>query len=1473
MSAAPLSLRAVGLLCLSVSFGCAGLKPADTSSGLSPLAQDCSAPQEALDDLQRVKRCLQAFDEAAARQDARSAGQALLIWSRYQDGDKRSPWIKLSLWLNPQPWLPEQSGWSAAALEEHQVERLSLGDAQAIRFEGSKPLGHIKTYLVPIKLPAHPSIEALPIKLAAAIGAPAVFADNKLLSATPTLAALTRATSELDMTDIARAKALANADKQLASGEQLAAGASLLAAIEDSDESLKPCGALAMSRYTLYIIGQSIFINGHKGYLDEIAARCASTTAGDKSAIKDPYWSAITALERGADTELLNTLREPHGVEAYMAATPKELTSAQRQWISLLASKLKLLDARFNPSAQGLCKGERPERQSPEQVKALIKQLQEAQRHDLAQQIFVNMNVSQKLDGTKKLTALLSELNALRAQPMPAWQGPAGQQALLNALPAKLSPLERVLLQPQCLRYEDYITQQAYKDRGQGASQRASERLLEMTRHQHLCSASALRPLAEQTIDALMRDEQGRLNVAKLLGQLSIESLQLILQGKADSIFQIMTAMMPKLAQLEQSLTDAPADLTLGSLLGIVRQLAQQVQPPELLKQLEQGLADLDRALKAPPGPKDDALLQYAPTLRLLFQHMLLTTRVVFGTGDPKVEIARIEKTLEQDLRVTMRLFEQDPALASALAAHLRAIYSTSLLITAPSAAALTQELQKAELLPASKAKKWWPLATSSVQLGLLSAQAWVAHNLNEEDLRQRALLSASKVLEQMITRGLEDFEGQGSNWALLKLLVPAYELGAKELISPEDTASTMALMMQRLPEFERAAKLIIGDIEAHTKVMSSSPNFVDLFVDLLKVALKVGMINIYDPVNDTLSQAARTQLSRDLEQTSKRYSPKLQVYIYAMVAFLRGDDLKASMNAITTASKIGEGTSEAYLPALLALRLHGQGWAKPKETLTLMDQVLEMTRASEQCQAQQSLIALYPQRAKLLDLLGRHDEASKTRLEYLDSLKDGETGEVTLSCQINASKGYVKATFNLTFPTSTLGFPTDTEQEVKADNELSTFQLGLGFSSVVEDSEKLECTLQRSPITQLAQTYQVYLDQALISLWRGAHAESDQALGMLLYLNHKLLYTQGHAMQQQGAGITRALQWIDLAQLKWMITLAQLRGYWQVARQLNDSYTQLHPRSSRAAAQQQEPPKLVQSIKGLIELKPLVDQLYPEAEQQTSVKALGSAWAKLKTPAGMSALNLTLLELAVASRQGDFTLTKQLVDKLQGPLRAEIDPNLLASILTWTDGSERVPAKMATMLEGLSKSDFSAESAALISAYPQNFSRESLRGLLLSERKSLLMAKIFASGLLMQKLNEEPKPAELIAQWSALASDFTDWESVANARYGQVKLLAKDAKWAQSAQALGELNGKLAESLPLNHPTLLDLLILQLALSGLANEDINATLEAMNIWVNTLADAPDEHKETLQSWTAQRDAPAKLKTSMMAHVKKGLGI
>lgn len=127
--------------------------------------------------------------------------------------------------------------------------------------------------------------------------------------------------------------------------------------------------------------------------------------------------------------------------------------------------------------------------------------------------------------------------------------------------------------------------------------------------------------------------------------------------------------------------------------------------------------------------------------------------------------------------------------------------------------------------------------------------------------------------------------------------------------------------------------------------------------------------------------------------------------------------------------------------------------------------------------------------------------------------------------------------------------------------------------------------------------------------------------------------------------------------------------------------------------------------------------------------------------------------------------------------------------------------------------------------------------------------------------------------RWIETASDFTDLESEVNARYLHVKLLATRSSWSRSAEALGALCDEIAQSFPLHHPTLLELLILQLALRGLVQEDITQMLQAMNLWMEARTDAPPQLKTLIKSWAVQREDPAKLKDSMAAYVKKSLSI
>jgi hypothetical protein len=187
-----------------------------------------------------------------------------------------------------------------------------------------------------------------------------------------------------------------------------------------------------------------------------------------------------------------------------------------------------------------------------------------------------------------------------------------------------------------------------------------------------------------------------------------------------------------------------------------------------------------------------------------------------------------------------------------------------------------------------------------------------------------------------------------------------------------------------------------------------------------------------------------------------------------------------------------------------------------------------------------------------------------------------------------------------------------------------------------------------------------------------------------------------------------------------------------------------------------------------------------------------------------------------------------------------------------------------------LSQPDHRAELRPLLKAFTPQLSTA-----LLVKHLSAPLATRFIATELIKRLDQVPPQAQevVMERWIGSAADFADWESEANARYLHVKFLAQGSKWSQSAAALGSLNDKLAESLPLHHPTLLELLTLQLALRGLANEDITKTLEAMSVWVETLTDVAPELKAIITSWNTQRAAPTTLKDSMAAYVKKSLGI
>lgn len=1465
MSPANLSIRQAlftAALLSQLLTGCAGLKLAESSKGLSDDAILCTTPDDkARDAIAQEQSCAQAFERASARRDAISAGQALLIWSSFQDKPLQAASARAALALNPSPWLPKSSGIKPERLQEHApTARIKRG--QLISF-GHAPKG---AYALET-LPAQQKLPSLELQIAAAAGALGVITkDQRVLAATPTLNSMTHTTAVMRPEERERLKLLVDADEALAKDDHLLSAHLLMEATKDAEKSPSQCDGLAVASYSLYLLGKSIFVSDIKDLWSTTKERCVADPEKPDAAQQDhPYWRALIKLEERSDVALLQRLKTPQGLALYLESLNEaKLSSDERSWLELLAQHIHITES-LSAHQKQHCVAEEQTTTLIQALDQLGAKFEAAQRQDLAFQLSLSKSwLNAPLKG-QALKDKLAKLQAKQRVSGQGWQRLNMQSQLFSYLDPQLDPVDKLLLDPLCQRHSDEIDAQARRDQRHDPASRNAERLIATTKLQGQCSNDRLRPLAEHIIDSLVSSPDGPYQLTMLLGQLSAQAVVLLMQGKSNDILQIGAALLPKLREVRTKLGDSKDERILAAILDVIMRAEQEPQPAAILAQLDQSLRAIDQALSEQSSTKDGMLTLRAPMIRLILSHAQLAASVAFAPTTIANNIQRIERNLEQDLQATFKYLEQDLALVPTTSAHLKLLYSAAALAAAPDKAKLEAELQQAQLITTEEGTRFVGLGLRFVKMGSAIVQAFVAYELHEPELHKRALELSKQSLAEMIDVGLRDFGVSKTNWELLKLLVPAHDLAAAAILSEDDDTSLKAHFISLLPQLEQAAKLSISGIEAQTK--RGEPNFVDLFVTGIKATLGVGLIKLYDPLKDTLSTQAQLQIATALEAELNTYSAPLQIYIHTLLAALRRSEPKLAMHHIQQASTLAKGTTEAYLPLLTALRLQG---TSPADNLKLLDQAL--TLQDKRCAAKNDpLAALYVQRAHLLDELGQYEEAYAARQRYTAQVREGYPGDSSLSCQVNASKGYVKANVNLSFPLSSLAQDEDSEAQ-RDDSQLSTFQFGFGFSSVAEDSEKLECTLQRASTVQYTSIYQLYLDEALIALWRADLAKSNTALIKLLALHERALNTKPHAFDN----IAQDRQRFNLAQLRWILTLAQLRGFWQSARELEDAYYKLEDLSALSKERLYQRPEAVDTIKGLVELEPLVNALYPQerssfgAQEKSIAQALNKQWLSLKAkPQGVTEAHLLLMSLGLTSRSGKAEESKAIWTQLKDKHAKALDPALWASVQAWLEPAAQQD-KIVPTFEALLKSNYSAEASLYMKLFrleqsPAGLAR--LDALARSNDPQDAAFKSVACFNVLPQLGAVADPATTLARCLEPVEHYQQWDDYTRSHYVLVSILVSQSKWAQAAQSLGLLNAKLSKGLASNHPTMLELLSTQLALKGLAGEPIEDEINAMDRFLARQDEAPEALKTQLSGWHDLLHDQDKLRSELRAYI------
>ena len=1531
---APLIWHSLPLLSLT-ALGCAGLKPAPDASGLSPLAVSCAQPsgQDAQDPVRRQQLCLRAFEQASAARDARSAGQALLVWARAEDAREREAWVRLALWLNPQPWLPAQVGFRADELTAYtqpspQVKPAPLATRDptpglVLRFAGTPSLEGVSSQQVALALP--PSANAArAMQLATAAGAVGLLlpaqeqpqGPPQLYALIGQLTALTRGDARLEPSDRQRLEALAQADASLAREDLIGASSALHRALKDSQGSASSCHALGTARAASLILSDAIFGATSQDTLDALTQGCVAQPAASASSPKhgavDPawaaYWSLFVELEADLKFERSAALARPSGLrdfEASRQASLSALTPSHRAWVDTLLARARQRGLLAAQAAQPMCRAPQPDL---EQLTGLKDALITAGRADLA--------LGLDPPSSAPLLQLIAQLRPTIRQ-APRWHHRAYYRHLFEVAALSRAPLDRVAIYSVCQDYARLMLGQAQEDRAPGAPSRGVERMMELVRLQSTCPDQAqLVPLADATLTSIMAMDQGPARLMDLMGHVTLHGLARLFQGKLDEVFPVVQAMSGGLDALAKQLPPTREGRATTALLAIAQGLIAQSPVPELVERVEQALSVYDELLQTPVSPAEPELMQRAPAIRLALAHAVLAARALSAPGALPAQIQRIEATLEEDLGGLLRLLDVPQAQAPPLAAHLRVIYSGALALLSQDPATLKAQLARVEALPAASGQGLWPMVLRGLRVSAALGVFIQAHQLQDQATRAKAQALARAGLEQLIEAGLKDFEVQGTHWELTRVLVPGLDLAVMALLDEGGAATRAVLLTQVLPDLERQAKLVLQSIEEDAQ-RSQRYNFVDLFVAILRASLDVGLIGLYDVQREQLSTAALLKIAQALEDQSSRYSASLQVYIHTIIGALRAaplaqQDAEASstpktstpktsaatadaatadaLAAFERATALAQGTTDAFLPLLFALRMQRLGWTQPAQTLALVQRVIDMARPQDDCADREGLAALYPQHARLLELTQQPEAARQARLAYLASLDAGYSGDSTLSCQVQSAKGYLQANLNLVFPMSALAFKspstpvkddaaaaqTDDSADQEDDGD-STFQLGLGFSSIPGDSESMGCTVQTSPQRQLARQHQVLMDEALASLWRDEPAHANVALGQLLALHKLLLEPQHIAQEARYQGVSQELQRLDLGSLLWVVNLAALRGYTRTALQLYNDHHELAKRSTLPLAQRQQTPIWIERHPSLKAMEPIIRLIHPDDEggaKRAQLPAALNAWMKLAS-ASVKPHHLDLLMVSVHSREGDLQAARRSFAQLRQ--RQGSAPAVLLQGLAQTLEPGQTPEQRLSALSALTQSEYALEATTLIEFGAQELTSPQAHALLLSVMSDAAPWRLPLRMAAAQALIAQPVQPELMIQaLQRLHQDrltvqgLSEWfnESYLLARY-----LARQRRWPQAEQVLSQLIEVLARSFPLHEPTITGLMVTQLALRALHEPNIAPWHEALSAFVLASKSAPAELKAAIESWTPHLADPEALKLKALERVQIGLDL
>lgn len=1455
---------------LPFCLACSGLQTRETPQGLSPNSIECSKKPDA-------QLCWRAFVQAAELRDRSSAGQTLMMFAQTQPLDTQQKWLALGMWLNPKPWKTNALKWSDETLEplvpknQTRAPILNLGASP-------KPANSESAPVIWGKLPKAPNDidpEQLANLLAAAsdsVGYIEPTNNQRLHVTSPALNHLTKLPIVLEQQQSKLAEEITKADALLAQGKYVQAHAKLQKLLEPMEES-KQCDVRAPLLYAESILGHGLYntsISKHKETLSEI---CASK----KPKTPTEYLIRLVLdMEMGGDDENIVSQLSSKKMEAQflgkVEAYKQHLSPKQKAFVDYLWQHVQQMRTIY---PRLYCAEAEP--LSRASIQSTIDASFKHARPYLSTYLEHQARIYFKGKG-EQATIQRDEINTRvkRYQKYNLqWSLPTFYFDVLRMAPVEAPMMERLRLTPVCQTYLNILLEQQKVDVGQGMESRAKDRAMSWNELSNRCVDTQMyTTLLQQTVIKLQSSPRGHISFLEFFGHLSVVALAGIFDGKINDTLNIVKVMMPELQNLKKTLGKTGEDKILHDLIGTLEVLSVSRIDlvPGTLNKLSKTLDDV---LSQPLNDKSSELVKQAPLLRLLTGHGLA---IFTGMSNPKAlpaTIRKIELTLNKDLIAVLRDWEQPKALAGPIETHLKVAYQIALLATTQQSAyakSLKSQLAKAQLTQSSK---WWSVILKSIQSTGWGVLAYHYHGKKDGVARSAALLSSKQILGKLIEQALTDFNIQNTNWELLRLSVPVYEVIAKQLIQNTTTTKDVdwtAELFKTLPGVEAVAKSILKSLEQKANAQDDPrPNFVNLLMDLFKASFEVGLTNMYDAKTEDMPKAAREALALKMDKRLGPYSSELKVYAYTLKAVLLYDDDKASQTALNKAITIAnqQQGSYIYLPLLVSLRMNRTGWSDPQKSLTRLQEVMRKEKSIKQQCSSQHTKALLPQEARLLDLKGKHKQAALKRLEFFKATDDQFVGEAILSCQIDASRGLVKANLNLSFPMTSLSFERAKDD---SDDNLSTFQIGFGVGSIVDNSEKVRCTLVSPGGKQYARIYQAVLEQALMALYQRDNSNIQRALGRLIKMNTLFIDAQQGLLPRAMNALFTERTKLDLSMLRWVIVMAQSRGQWQTGKLLYEHYIKLL-KLSEVPKEAGKTPKFVKQFKDLMQLEELVNAFTPSKTKDW--KALVPMVQK-NTSTVLKPEEKHLLLIATAGLEGKMDIAKAQFAAIKKIQKHNYQSLLFTLGFTLDSKNYDLGRDLQKALAALKKEQQFMEFGMFMNAIAKQMATIDgglafLAGIhkVWSDVPEWFYVRHVLGTTLLNFANKLPvkDTNRIFAQWLKDGFGITSWNSYVGLSYQNVGRLIQLKQYKDAQQQLTKLTSMMLRGYPYKRSVMVELLTIEMSLRIVLNK---IDEEAINGFLKLTESAEKPEAKTLgilEKYRAAKSKEARLKIAK-AHLK-----